>query len=429
VLYYAGDAIERAMTESPKVLNTPYGAYHAREIPPPDEELTRVGPGTPCGEYLRRFWQPVAFARELTDVPLRLRILGEDLVLFRDGGGRVGLLQLHCAHRGTSLEYGLVGERGIRCCYHGWVFDVDGRVLETPGEPAGSRLKDTLCQGAYPTLDFRGMIFAYMGPPDRRPGFPIYDTFDLPGYRLEAAARFTLPCNWLQVKDNSMDPVHTAFLHARSSGYQFTEAFGALPELEWQETSFGMIYVATRRVGDHVWVRVCDFIPPNVHQFTRELEEAVSEKTGSRPVIIRWAVPIDDTQTVNFEFAQIDDRWHLSPDAITRPGFGQSGDRPYAERQRRPGDYDAQSSQRPIAIHALEHLASTDKGVIMLRRIVRDGIRDVAAGRDPKGVLRGRAGVIRTLTQDTVLRIPPESDAAAERRLLRETGRNVVAGG
>ena len=113
MLYYAGDAIERAMTESPKVLNTPYGAYHAREIPPPDEELTRVGPGTPCGEYLRRFWQPVAFARELTDVPLRLRILGEDLVLFRDGGGRVGLLQLHCAHRGTSLEYGLVGEREI----------------------------------------------------------------------------------------------------------------------------------------------------------------------------------------------------------------------------------------------------------------------------------------------------------------------------
>jgi len=170
-------------------------------------------------------------------------------------------------------------------------------------------------------------------------------------------------------------------------------------------------------------------MPPNVHQFTRELEEAVSEKTGSRPVIIRWAVPIDDTQTVNFEFAQIDDRWHLSPDAITRPGFGQSGDRPYAERQRRPGDYDAQSSQRPIAIHALEHLASTDKGVIMLRRIVRDGIRDVAAGRDPKGVLRGPAGVIRTLTRDTVLRIPPEADAAAERRLLRETGRNVVAGG
>lgn len=415
------------MMESPKFLNTPYGAYYARETPPPDDELTRVGPGTPCGEYLRRFWQPVAFARDLRDVPLRVRVLGEDLVLYRDGRGRIGLLQLHCAHRGTSLEYGLVGERGLRCCYHGWVFDVDGRILETPGEPAGSTLKDRLCQGAYPTQDFRGIIFAYLGPPDRRPGFPIYDTFDLPGYRLEPGAKFMLPCNWLQVKDNSMDPVHTAFLHARSSGYQFTEAFGALPELEWQETSLGMIYIATRRLGDYVWVRVCDFMLPNVHQFTRELEEAASEKIGSRPVIIRWAVPVDDAQTMNFEVAQIDDRWNLAPDVITRPGFGQSEDRPYAERQRHPGDYDAQSSQRPIAIHALEHLASTDKGVIMLRRLVRDGIRDVAAGRDPKGVFRGPASVMRTLTQDSVLRIPPEPDPVADRRLLRETGRKLVA--
>ena len=417
------------MSGSSTFFNTPYGGYHAPEIPPPDEELTRVGPRTPCGEYLRRFWQPVAFARDLTDLPLRLRILGEDLVLFRDRSQRVGLLHLQCAHRGTSLEYGLPAEHGLRCCYHGWVFDVDGRVLETPGEPSGSTLKDRLCQGAYPTLEFHGMIFAYFGPPDRRPAFPVYDTFDLAGYRLEAAGKFTLPCNWLQVKDNSMDPVHTAFLHARSSGYQFTEAFGALPELDWQETEFGMIYVATRRVGGHVWVRVCDFMPPNVHQFTREIEEASEERIASRPVIIRWAVPIDDTTTMNIEFAQIDERWNLTPEVITRPGFGQSDDRPYAERQRYPADYDAQSSQRPIAVHALEHLASTDKGVVMLRRIVREGIRDVAAGRDPNGVRRGdRTDVIRTLTQDTVLEIAAESDAAAERRLLRDTGRKVVAG-
>ncbi len=406
--------------------NTPYGAYHLRHLPPPDDELTRVAPGTPCGEYLRRFWQPVGFARDLTDVPLRLKILDEDLVLFRDRSNRLGLLQLHCAHRGTSLEYGLVSDRGIRCCYHGWVFDVDGRVLETPGEPAGSRLKERVCQGAYPVLDFHGLVFAYMGPPELRPAFPMYDTFDLPGYHLEPAAQFMLPCNWLQVKDNSMDPAHTAFLHARSSGDQFTPAFGELPELDWQQTPFGLIYIATRRVGDHVWVRICDFMPPNVHQFTRELEEAATEKVLSRPVITRWAVPVDDTHTMNFELAQIDDRWQLPPTIIARPGFGQSDDRPYAERQRHPADYDAQSSQRPIAIHALEHLASTDKGVIMLRRIVRDGIRDVAAGRDPRGVSREPIGVIRTLTQDTVLRIPAEADPRADRRLLRETGRKVA---
>src|SRR5260370_41734136 len=114
------------MTESPKLLNTPYGAYHAREIPPPDEELTRVGPGTPCGEYLRRFWQPAAFARDLTDVPLRIRLLGEDLVRFRDGRGRAGLPQLHCAHRGTPLEYCLVVERVVRGRHPGSGFPVHG---------------------------------------------------------------------------------------------------------------------------------------------------------------------------------------------------------------------------------------------------------------------------------------------------------------
>src|SRR5205807_95138 len=133
-------------------------------------------------------------------------------------------------------------------------------------------------------------VFAYLGPPERRPAFPIFDSYDVPGHRLMPAAKFTLPCNWLQVKDNSMDPVHTAFLHALSSGYQFTEAFGVVPELDWALTEAGMAYIATRRAGDLVWIRVCDFIPPNIHQFTREIEEATAPKPTSRPVIIRWAV-------------------------------------------------------------------------------------------------------------------------------------------
>src|SRR6266705_6772783 len=186
-----------SMSKPRPLSNTPYGAYFAREVPPPDDELVRVGPGTPCGEYLRSFWQPVAFARDLKDVPLRIRIMCEDLVIFRDKGGRVGLLQLNCAHRGTSLVYGLVSERGIRCCYHGWLYDVDGSILEMPGEPASSTLKDRLCQGAYPVHEYCGLIFAYMGPPERKPVFPLYDTFDLPGLTLMPAGKFALPCNWL----------------------------------------------------------------------------------------------------------------------------------------------------------------------------------------------------------------------------------------
>jgi len=406
----------------------PYGGYYLREEPPADEELTRVGPGTPGGEYLRRFWQPVAFTRDLSNIPLRVRILREDLVLFRAGDGRLGLLHLHCPHRGASLEFGLTSAHGIRCCYHGWLFDVDGRVLETPGEPAGSRLKDRICQGAYPTLEHAGLIFGYLGPPDRRPPFPIYDSFEIPGLALTPAAKFELPCNWLQIKDNSMDPVHTSFLHALSSGYQFTEAFGELAELEWQERPYGMIYIATRRVGDRVWVRICDFMAPNVHQFTREIEEAAAERIFYRPVIIRWAVPNDDSHTTNFELAQVDPGWGLDAAAIARPGFGQSADRPYEERQRYPADYDAQSSQRPIAVHALEHLASTDRGVVMLRRIVRDGIRAVARGEEPRQLACVRQGAIATVAQDTVITIPARPDPVADRALLRETGRRVVAG-
>jgi tert-butyl alcohol monooxygenase / tert-amyl alcohol desaturase len=158
--------VKRARARAAKPKAGPFDGYRRRDVPPADPELTEVGPGTPCGEYLRRFWQPVAFARELTLAPLRARILGEDLVVFRDRGGRVGVLHLHCAHRGTSLEFGIPLERGIRCCYHGWVYDVDGRCLETPGEPAGSRLRERIWQGAYPTHEFAGLVFAYLGPLD-----------------------------------------------------------------------------------------------------------------------------------------------------------------------------------------------------------------------------------------------------------------------
>ena len=172
------------MADRALFLSTAYGAYHHRERPTDDDELTRVGPGTPCGEYLRRFWQPVVLSKELRDLPRRLRIMGEDLVAFRDRSGAVGLLELHCPHRGTSLEFGLVSDKGIRCCYHGWLFDVDGTILETPGEPADSTLKDRLFHGAYPVREHQGLLFAYMGPPDNEPDFPILDTYDLPGYRM-----------------------------------------------------------------------------------------------------------------------------------------------------------------------------------------------------------------------------------------------------
>src|ERR1700739_177676 len=171
------------MAERAPFLSAPYAAYFHRERPADDEELTRVGPGTPCGEYLRRFWQPVILSAELRDLPRRLRILGEGLVAFRDRSGAAGLLELHCPHRGTSLEFGLISDKGIRCCYHGWLVDVGGRILKTPGERAEDTLKDLLFHGAYPVREHQGLVFAYMGPPEKVPEFPTFDAYDLPGYR------------------------------------------------------------------------------------------------------------------------------------------------------------------------------------------------------------------------------------------------------
>jgi len=139
------------MVTRARFLTTRFGGYFHREVPAEDAELSHVGPDTPCGEYLRRFWQPICLSDELKDLPHRVKILGEELVAFRDRSAAVGLLELHCPHRGASLEYGLIDDKGIRCCYHGWLFAADGTILETPGEPAHSTLKDRLCHGAYPT--------------------------------------------------------------------------------------------------------------------------------------------------------------------------------------------------------------------------------------------------------------------------------------
>ena len=236
---------------------TRYNGYYQRETPQADAELTHTGPGTPVGELMRRFWQPVCLSQQLGDLPLALRILGEDLVIFRDKSGQVGLLHRHCAHRGTSLEFGIVSEHGIRCCYHGWLFDVDGTVLETPGEPPNSRLKESVMQGAFAAREDRGIVFAYLGPPETMPPFPEVESYGTPP---EDCVPFLIPepCNWLQVHENNMDPMHAPFLHGNVSGVQLTSAFGVIPCLDYVETNGGtsMHYISVRRTAlERIWIR------------------------------------------------------------------------------------------------------------------------------------------------------------------------------
>ena len=155
-----------------KISQIPYGAYYKTAVPESDPLLTSTGPGTPMGELMRKHWQPVCMSEELTDVPKAIRIMGEDLVAFRDRSGRVGVLQRHCSHRGTSLEYGIIQPKGIRCCYHGWVYDIDGTILEMPAEPEDSRIYETVYHGAYPAFERDGLVFAYMGAARGEAGIP-----------------------------------------------------------------------------------------------------------------------------------------------------------------------------------------------------------------------------------------------------------------
>jgi phenylpropionate dioxygenase-like ring-hydroxylating dioxygenase large terminal subunit len=401
-----------------------YSAYHHRGRPPADDELTRVGPGTPCGEYLRRFWQPVVLSEELRGLPRRLRILGEDLVAYRDKSGTIGLLELHCPHRGTSLEFGLIGDKGIRCCYHGWLFDADGTILETPGEPADSTLKDRLFHGAYPVREYGGLVFTYMGPPDKQPDFPILDTYDLPGYRQVARAPTLWECNWLQVKENSMDPAHLAFLHTLPGSDGFTDDFKELAEWDWLETPIGMVYIDTRRQGDRIWVRVADFILPNIHQFPPNADPMAQRNSLNRPMATTWAVPLDDTHTMQIGYYRAPKGREFRRGA----GFGQDASRSYEERQRVPGDYDAQVSiHGGVSRHGLEHLAATDRGVIMMRKMIRRGIRATRDGKQLDNRILRNGSVIATYGHDQVVSdIAPAETPEKDRKLLRQVACNVV---
>lgn len=411
-----------------------YGAYHIREVDVgEDVDLTHVGPGTPGGEYLRRFWHPVAFSDDIQDLPKRIKVLCEDLVLFRDKSGNVGLVRPHCPHRGASLEFGIPDERGIRCCYHGWLIGTDGRILEMPAEPANSPYKDKFSHGAYPVKEFKGLIFAYMGPPDKMPALPIYDACLRPGGRLIPSGwtpgrKYVWPCNWVQVKENSMDPVHTYYLHTIASGSQFTPEFGIVPELEYKETPIGMVYIASRRIGDNVWVRMHDLIMPNIHLVASVNEDGKKEKKFGPPYLLHWATPIDDSSFMEIGWLIESDDMQFDAEMIEKLHFGMMDDRPFDERQRTPGDYDAQVSQGAIHVHAREHLGASDRGVTMFRRMLRAGIDDVRAGRDPKGLTREDGAVIQTYTQNAVVRTPKAADPDEDKQQVREVGRRVFDG-
>ena len=370
------------------------GRAYGRQVGQPDEVLTKVGPGTPMGEYLRRFWHPVALSSQAGDTPRKVKILGEALILFRDGQGRPGLLYSHCMHRGTSLYYGKVEKDGIRCCYHGWLFQVDGQCLEQPCEPEGGRRLQNARQPWYPVVEKYGLVFTYMGPPERQPMMPRFshmetladgefyevDNSGFGGYA-DANAPSVVPCNWLQDFENVMDPFHVQVLHSTFSGVQFSEKFVSMPRVEWSYTDEGVIYQAYRNLDEgRTLKRVNTVFLPNISAVPR-----VDASEGAAPGL-GWYVPVDDYSHTTFWVSKV----NRSTCGKLYRGLAMHNGKYWselteAEHQKHPGDAEAQVSQGAVPNHGEWHLATSDKGIGMVHRLLKNEIKKVQDGGDPIG--------------------------------------------
>ena len=347
-----------------------------------NEFLTRVGPGTPCGQMLRRYWWPIAVSEDVETAPIVVRLLGEDAVLFRDGSGALGLLDRHCAHRGASLEFGRVEAYGLRCCYHGWLYDRDGRCLDQPCEPPDSNFKDRVRQKAYPVREVSGIVFGYIGPLPA-PSFPKYDLLFRDDCNKTVYGR-DMHCNWLQRAENMLDMMHVMCLHA-----------SLYPEL------------ALTRPGTHEWTErwygvQMDLSYPNGvedrHHFVFPFINRVQVmRAGQEPFqFMQWVTPIDDAKCVSYQVwaSEVENgpySLRTGKYQATVPGEVKRVEDGWWNIWERDQDDAAADSQGVVADRTREHLGASDRGTIMLRKMIKDAIAANERGDDPPGILRDDA--------------------------------------
>jgi phthalate 4,5-dioxygenase oxygenase subunit len=384
--------------------------------------ITRTGPGTPAGKLMRCYWQPAALIDELSgNRPAKpVRLLGENLVAFRDGQGRYGLIERVCPHRGTDLAFGRLEQSGLRCSFHGWLFDVTGQCLETPAEPEGSRMYANIRQKAYPVVEKSGILFAYLGPGEP-PAFPHFDCFTAPPTHT-FAFKGMIDCNWLQSLEVGIDPAHTSFLHRFFHDEEPGTGYGKLfrdksidsdipmtrimrdfprPRIEVEQTEFGMRLITLRRISDaNTHVRVTNLVFPN----------AFTIPMSSEMTITQWHVPIDDTRHYWYAIftsfgAPVDKdemrRQRLAlyelPDYIPRKNKSNDyGFDPHEQEQEtytgmgtdiNVHDQWACESMGPIQDRTREHLGQSDKAITAYRRILRGAIEATGNGGKPPMVL------------------------------------------
>jgi len=381
-------------TVTPKVIPIiDQGTAYGRPAPTYFKELAEVGPGTPMGELLRRYWHPIGMASDATDKPRKVRVLGEDLILFRDKTGRTGLVYPHCAHRGTSLYYGKVDEQGIRCCYHGWHFDVQGNCLNQPCEPNGGRAREAKRQPWYPVQEQYGLIWAYMGPPERKPVLPRYECLENldEGEFLEAddssiggGGPQIIPCNWLQHYENLVDPFHVVILHSGFSGTQFVPEMAVMPDVHWETTDLGVRTISLRTLPDGKTLRrISEAGLPTLRVIPSP--RLGRNGAGGRVESLGWVLPIDDHHFRIYVVGRVREVGELSR-MRTRMNGKLWEEMTEEEHQLYPNDIEAMVSQGVIAKHSEEHLATSDRGIVMLRRLLRQQLDAVAQGKDPAGV-------------------------------------------
>ena len=389
------------------------GRAYGRPNGEPDLELVQVGPGTPSGELLRRYWHPVATSDEVTTRPREIRMLGEDLILYRDRSGTPGLLEPRCCHRGTTLYFGRVEDNGIRCPYHGWLFAADGRCLDQPCEPDRGRNKDRYRQPWYPVVEYNGLVFTYMGPADRQPVFPRYDIFedlDPETEEIVILDHFAFggpsvaPCNWFQTHENVMDPYHVFILHVAISGPQFSPQLEIWPTINWQRHDWGVTSTQDRRLPDGTTLhRITESRVPTI----RVIATPTLVQTG-RTNNMSWSIPIDDTHTRVVTMLR---KRQTDPPQSTAKYDGDRSwfDLTEEEHQLYPGDYEAQVGQGAITRHSTERLASSDVGVSMVRRQFKEQVRAVADGGDPVGVSFDEDDAVQPLIAGNYI-VGPDTD-------------------
>lgn len=355
-----------------------------------DADLTEVGRGTPMGELLRRYWHPVAVSADATLAPRLVRALGEDLILFRDEAGTPGLLHPRCAHRGASLYYGKVEARGIRCCYHGWLFDAQGHCLDQPCEPNGGEHRHSVRQPWYPLKEQYGLLWAYMGPIERMPLLPRYslletldddEVLDTDDRSIGGGGPVVLDFNWFQHLENVLDPFHVAILHASFSGTQFVPAMAQMPDCEFTEQLGGVRLTSFRDLEDGQRLRrVSEVVSP-----TLRIVPSPRLDLG-RCAILGWVLPLDDTHFRVYSVGRVKQRGDLQK-LRSRMNGKLWEELSEEEHQVYPGDYESQKSQGDITWHNHEHLRQSDRGIVMLRRFMRQQMALVADGGDPAGVV------------------------------------------